>query len=63
VQGWLLIGLTLGERLLAAASALALLHGGWQSDLGGAALLAALVAVQVLRRSSRLRRSGEGASG
>jgi TRAP transporter 4TM/12TM fusion protein len=63
VQGWLLVGLSVGERLLAAGSALALLHGGWQSDLGGAALLAALVAVQVLRRSMQSRRSGEGASG
>ena len=63
VQGWLLVGLSVGERLLAAGTALALLHGGWQSDLGGAALLAALIGVQVLKRSMQLRRSGEGASG
>ena len=50
VQGYLLCRLGIFERLLAAASALALLDGHWQSDLAGASLLAALLAIQVIRR-------------
>ena len=50
VQGYLLRHLSIVERLLAAASALALLDGHWQSDLAGAGLLAALLAIQVSRK-------------
>ena len=50
VQGYLLRRLAIFERLLAAASALALLDGHWQSDLAGAGLLAALLAIQMIRR-------------
>ena len=43
--------MNVAERLLAAVSALALLYGGWQTDLAGAALLAVLFVSQVIKRS------------
>ena len=49
VQGWLVRALSVPERVLAAVAALALLHGGWHTDLAGAVALAALVAWQLAR--------------
>jgi TRAP transporter 4TM/12TM fusion protein len=53
VQGYLLAGMGLIQRAAAAVSALALMHGGWQTDLAGAALLAGLFGYQYLRKSRR----------
>jgi TRAP transporter 4TM/12TM fusion protein len=49
VQGYLLRPMGIPERLLAGAAAVALLAGGWRSDLAGAGLLALVVLAQVVR--------------
>ena len=38
------------QRVLAMVSALALMHGGWQTDVAGAALIAGLFAYQTVRK-------------
>jgi len=49
VQGWLFTALGPVERALAAVAALALLHGGWRTDLAGAGLMAVVLFWQWLR--------------
>ena len=51
VQGYLLRPLNILERLLGAISALALLYGGWQTDLVGAIVLGLLLGSQAVKRS------------
>lgn len=51
VQGYLLRPLNILERLLGAVSALALLYGGWQTDLVGAVVLGLLLGSQAVKRS------------
>jgi TRAP-type uncharacterized transport system fused permease subunit len=63
VQGYLLRPMGIPERLLAGAAAVALLAGGWRSDLAGVGLLAVVVLVQVLRRRTSLAASFESEGG
>lgn len=53
VQGFLLTRLGIVERILAGLSAVSLLHGGWRTDLAGAAALLVLVGWQLARRRGR----------
>ena len=63
VQGYLLRPLGVPERLLSGAAAIALLAGGWRSDLAGAGLLAVVVLAQMLRRQPALAAPLEGQGG
>ncbi len=65
VQGYLLRPMGVPERLLSGTAAIALLAGGWRSDLAGAGLLAVVVLAQVRRRQPALAASleGEGSAG
>jgi len=49
VQGFLIISLTIPERVLAALAAASLLHGDWRTDTVGAAILALIVITQMYR--------------
>ncbi len=60
VQGYLLRPMGIPERLLAGAAAVALLAGGWRSDLVGAGLLALVVLAQAVRARSDLSASLQG---
>ncbi len=50
VQGYLLTPMGFIERFFALAAALAMLRGDWRTGLAGIAILAALIAVQLVRR-------------
>ncbi len=51
VQGYLRRRMGVVQRALAMVSALALMHGGWETDVAGAALLAGLFAYQTVRKT------------
>ena len=57
VQGFLLINMTITERVLAVLAAASLLHGDWRTDTIGGAVLVLVFATQ-LKRSKRAHLSG-----